>query len=496
VEAAKKFDVCIIGAGVAGGAMAAYLGKHGLKVAVIEKSLTEQERIVGELLQPGGVLQLNEMGLGHLLEGFDAQRIEGYGLFLNGNQFNVGYPTDNSNALTGRGFRNAKFVGKIREYLFTLPNLTVIEGKAEELITLNGKVTGIKYLTKDDETANEIEAPLTVVSDGMFSTFREQLAENKKQVSGYFLGMILKDCNLPFPNFGHVILAQPSACLVYPISSTETRILIDFPGKEAPKKSPELIDFLKQKIGPQLPSQMRHSFINALEEGKFKVMPNHLAPAKPFFKPGVVLLGDSLNMRHPLTGGGMTAALTDIKNLGNKLLALNNFDDSCAVDKAVFSFYKSRHKQNASINILADALYGVTQNEDLKTACFNYLNRGGVYSEEPVSILSAVSRSVPLLLKHFFAVAIYGVRKILWPYPNLNKIKRSYKLLQAATAIVAPLVLNERPGAITRFVFKTAHALFAPRAKQPNVIEATDLKTSSTSPNRLQPWQTIQNLPA
>ena len=41
----NQFDVCIIGAGVAGGVLAAYLGKHGLRVAVVEKSLAEQERI-------------------------------------------------------------------------------------------------------------------------------------------------------------------------------------------------------------------------------------------------------------------------------------------------------------------------------------------------------------------------------------------------------------------------------------------------------------------
>ena len=40
---------------------------------MIEKSLAEQERIVGELLQPGGVMKLKEMGLAHLLEDFDAR---------------------------------------------------------------------------------------------------------------------------------------------------------------------------------------------------------------------------------------------------------------------------------------------------------------------------------------------------------------------------------------------------------------------------------------
>ena len=84
METENQYDVCIIGAGVAGGVLAAYLGNNGLKVAVVEKNLAEQERMIGELLQPGGVIKLQELGLEHLLHGLDAQAIEGYGLFMNG----------------------------------------------------------------------------------------------------------------------------------------------------------------------------------------------------------------------------------------------------------------------------------------------------------------------------------------------------------------------------------------------------------------------------
>lgn len=38
-------------------------------------------------------------------------------------------------------------------------------------------------------------------------------------------------------------------------------------------------------------------------------MNNRSMPAAPSTTPGALLLGDSFNMRHPLTGGGMTVAL-------------------------------------------------------------------------------------------------------------------------------------------------------------------------------------------
>ena len=47
-------DIIIVGAGVTGAALAHTLGKDGRRVHVIERDLSEPDRIVGELLQPGG----------------------------------------------------------------------------------------------------------------------------------------------------------------------------------------------------------------------------------------------------------------------------------------------------------------------------------------------------------------------------------------------------------------------------------------------------------
>jgi squalene monooxygenase len=56
-------DVVIVGAGVVGCAMAVAMGKQGRSVLLLERSLKEPDRIVGELLQPGGVKALEQLGL-------------------------------------------------------------------------------------------------------------------------------------------------------------------------------------------------------------------------------------------------------------------------------------------------------------------------------------------------------------------------------------------------------------------------------------------------
>lgn len=68
--APKSFDchsgVVVVGSGVLGSAIGAVLARDGRQVTIIERDLSEPDRIVGELLQPGGYRALKKLGLqGH-----------------------------------------------------------------------------------------------------------------------------------------------------------------------------------------------------------------------------------------------------------------------------------------------------------------------------------------------------------------------------------------------------------------------------------------------
>lgn len=453
-------DICVIGAGVAGATIAAYLGKHGKKVVVIEKNWEEQDRIIGELLQPGGVRQLRDMGLEFLLDGLDAQPVTGYAMFLNGENFEIPYPKEDGETVKGFGFRNGKFVQNIRRYIQQLPSVTTVHGHVNDFAEEGGAITGVRYTPEGATEEQVLHAKLTIVCEGPFSTLRDKLSKPEKKVSGYFLGLVLRHANLPYANHGHVVIAEPSPFLLYPITSTETRVLIDFPGEQPPRKGPELKQHLLEVIGPQVPESVKPSYVEAVEEGKFKVMPNHRLPASPVFRKGAVLVGDSLNMRHPLTGGGMTVAFTDIHNLGERLIAVTDFADQAAVDNAVQGFYDTRHQNTATINILADALYGVMRKPDLRDACYQYLKRGGHYAAEPISILSAISHDQKLLQSHFFAVAMFGAKNIMRPFPSPQKIGRGYRMIKDAVRIIDPLLMKEHPDALTRSALRVSKVVF------------------------------------
>lgn len=92
----------------------------------------------------------------------------------------------------------------------------------------------------------------------------------------------------------------------------------------------------------QVPPELHDAFTSAVDNGNIRTMPNRTMPAAPYPTPGAVLLGDAFNMRHPLTGGGMTVALSDIVVLRDLLRPLQNLNDADALCRYLESFYTLR----------------------------------------------------------------------------------------------------------------------------------------------------------
>jgi len=433
----SEFDICIIGAGMAGATIAAYLAPKGIKIALIDQCFKEKKRIVGELLQPGAVLSLEQMGLGHLLDGFDAQPVEGYALLKDQEQCTVPYPDH----YKGMGLHNGRFLQQIRAVALENATVTQIHGKALKLIENDrNEIIGLSYRDSTTSQIHSVHAPLTITSDGFFSNFRAHLSNNQKTVTSYFIGLILKDCAMPFPKHGHVFLSGPTPFICYPISHYEVRLLIDFPGELLPKRF-LLQEHLATNVTPYIPAAMLASYQQALQEGEFKVMPNHYMPAKPIIRKGAVMLGDALNMRHPLTGGGLTAVFSDIQILSGHLLSMPDFTDTDLIHKKIEAYYRDRQSANANLNILANALYAVMSNDLLKTAVFKYLQCGGPNAQESIAILAGLNRNHFSLLKQFCFLAMFGAGNLL--RQNVLDLPKAMQLLKDAFAIIKPLTKNE-----------------------------------------------------
>lgn len=288
----------------------------------------------------------------------------------------------------------------------------------------------------------------------------------------HFVGMVLnlENGKLPQPNHGHVILANPSPVLFYPVSSTEVRCLVDIPGAKMPSISNgDMAIHLRTKVAPQLPHELRDAFLEQVEKGEIRSMPNRSMPASPLPTPGAILLGDAFNMRHPLTGGGMTVALSDVVVLRDLLRPMQDFTDAAALTKHLEAFYTLRkvsvciHFLSVSllenigaynvccfclqpvastINTLAGALYQVfcpapdEASREMREACFDYLSLGGMYSEGPIALLSGLNPRPMSLVAHFFAVAVYGVGRLVLPLPSPKRLVLGARLLLVSSCFV------------------------------------------------------------
>ncbi|KAE8653938.1 Squalene monooxygenase [Hibiscus syriacus] len=443
-------DVIIVGAGVAGSALAYTLGKDGRQVHVIERDLTEPDRIVGEFLQPGGYLKLMELGLEDCVEGIDAQQAFGYALFKDGKHTRLPYPLEKFHPdVSGRGFHNGLFIQRMRGKSASLPNVHLEQGTVTSLLEEKGIIRGVKYKTKDGRELTAF-APLTIVCDGCSSNLRRSLCNPKVDIPSYFVGLVLENCHLPYSNYGHVILSDPSPIVFYKFSSTEVRCLVDVPGKRVPSiASGEMASYLKTVVAPQVPPEIYDSFVAAVNKGNIRTMPNRSMPASPHPTPGALLMGDALNMRNALTGGGMTVALSDIVVLRNLLRPLRDLNDAPTLCKYLESFYTLRKPVASTINTLADALYKVfcaspdQARKEMRQACFDYLSLGGVFSTGPISLLSGLNPRPLSLVLHFFAVAIYGVGRLLLPFPSPKRIWIGARLISGASGIIFPIIKAE-----------------------------------------------------
>mmetsp|Transcript_4943 Transcript_4943/g.9965 ORF Transcript_4943/g.9965 Transcript_4943/m.9965 type:complete len:463 (+) Transcript_4943:100-1488(+) len=447
------YDVVVVGAGVAGASMATVLGRRGMSVLCVERDLREPDRIVGELLQPGGYRRLCELGLGDAVDGIDAQEVVGYGMFLDGSSFKIGYSEDG--AETGRAFHNGRFVRRLRELAMAEPTVRLVEGNVVSFIrdgdgvNEEDSVRGVMYVNPDGERV-EAYGRITIACDGCFSRLRAAVNPSQEfKVTSQFAGLILEQCRLPYSRHGHVVLSGASPVLFYQISSTEVRCLVDIP-PNCVTGSMTTKDYLRENVSPALPDVLRKPFLVALDTGNIRTMPNRVMSAQPASSRGVILLGDSFNMRHPLTGGGMTVALNDVLLLRDQIADGLDLEDYDAVEKALLHCFSQRKNLSGTINILANALHGVFSSSgdacsnELRRACFEYLAKGGRRSHDPITMLGGLQPSPLLLTIHFFLVALYGCGRVLCPFPTPKRMKLSWSLFRKAYNLIKPLIDSEQ----------------------------------------------------
>lgn len=437
-EKHHEADVVVVGAGIFGCAIAYGLANQGRSVLLLERWMTEPDRIVGELLQPGGIAALKKLGLGDCLEDIDSIPCYGYNVMYFGKESIIPYPPLDENGLvpsrwygsttegekqSGRGFHHGRFIMQLRRACMRHPNITVVETEVTNTICSehSDQILGVETMTKNKETGKKTKdcffGSLTIIADGYASKFRKQVTKSTPVVRSKFYALELIDCQLPTPGIAHVVIGTAFPVLLYQIGSRETRALIDVPN-DLPAASPAaggVRGYITNVVLPAMPPTIREATVRALADGQvIKSMPSSWLPPSPQKVNGMILLGDAMNMRHPLTGGGMTVAFNDALNLSDLLhpSRVPSLEDTAAVHSAMETLYWRRKRLTGVINLLAQALYSLFAADDrllraLQRGCFGYFERN--MTDGPAGLLGGLIASPVILFYHFFSVAFLSI---------------------------------------------------------------------------------------
>lgn len=77
----------------------------------------------------------------------DAQAVKGYNIIFQNKETQIQYPHKTGDPL-GFGFRNGKFVQNMRNYILSLDNVDVFEGRVSSVIENEEMVYGVEYFPK------------------------------------------------------------------------------------------------------------------------------------------------------------------------------------------------------------------------------------------------------------------------------------------------------------------------------------------------------------
>src|ERR1700761_4892275 len=194
----ETFDVLVVGAGIAGTSLAFALSHSSsksrpLKILLLERNLDEPQRIVGKLLQPGGVNALKTLSLSGTLKDIGAIAVKGYGVVHRGKNVHIPYP----NKAEGLSFHHGRFVQALRREAIRAPGVTTVEATVTELVECSEthRVLGVKARPKNSAETQVYLADLSVIADGCFSNLRGKVLDDigsRAITKSNFIGAILE----------------------------------------------------------------------------------------------------------------------------------------------------------------------------------------------------------------------------------------------------------------------------------------------------------------
>lgn len=312
-------DVIVVGAAVAGTAVANALGAAGVRALVLEKGAERDNSTRGDILHPPTLAFLDRWGVLEALHRDGALPITNLSVSHRDLGRLATYPVTpvgEGPASRSIALPHDRIESVMRDCAERWPSVTIWRATVTGLLRDgNGRVVGVRAQTPEGE--RDFRAAVVVGCDGAPSLVRRQLGiEVDAQPYWHDLLYISADGQTEPPATMHFNLDPEGVIMVVSRPRERMRIALSVPrgggGRLLRQPDPYLHDYVARRV-PWLASARfgRHNaYVYALSR--------HLA--RQFYAPGAALVGDAAHNTHPAGATGMNLAITGTARLADLLV--------------------------------------------------------------------------------------------------------------------------------------------------------------------------------
>lgn len=330
-------EVVIVGGGIAGGALATVLARSGRAVLLLERQATYEDRIRGEVMAPWGVAEADQIGvLDDLVsaEGAFLTRLVPYDEIWSSPQAEAA-TMDLSALVPGVPGRLSVGHPAACEALARAAAAAgaVVRRGVETVQVASGPSPTVSYVVQG--RTETVEPRLVVGADGRGSGVRRQagivLRRAPRRAMG--AGMLVSSAD-GWPSDTEAIGTEGDVHFyVFPQAGGRTRLYLEYSESDrdrfgGPERASRFLDVFGGLTC--LPASARWGSVEPLGPCASHVFQDTWVDEPTV--PGIVLIGDAGGYNDPITGQGLSLAMSDVRLVAEALGSAERWDPAAFAD--------------------------------------------------------------------------------------------------------------------------------------------------------------------
>ena len=321
---ADRSRVIVVGAGPAGAALAFLLARRGIEVVLLERHTDFAREFRGEVLLPGGLEAVDQMGLWDAFDRIDHVKLEALELYVNRKRrLRTSFVPDGFGRYAPRWVSQPALLEMLVEKAAAFPAFRLERGAAvRALVHEGGRCVGVRVLAAAGE--RELRADLVVGCDGRSSMVRRRAGLPEAQDP---VPMDVVWCKLPLPAYairdkplrgyvggGHLLLAAPVYGGLLQIAWLIRKGAF---GELRERGMPACLEEMAKHVSPDLAGHLRRHARDAVQPFLLSTVSDR---ALEWSRPGLLVIGDAAHTMSPVGAQGLNIALRDALVAANRLV--------------------------------------------------------------------------------------------------------------------------------------------------------------------------------